>query len=149
MEAAGKEILSGSMEKKFDLRGRQRNILRLLAFDNEAFIHMAFYRISVFASFIAGLLVALGLLTGIGAMDTIAFAAIAVMWVLFTPQLFETSKAFSVILSKGAVFGRLNESFLDAYVKERFVYKVYWAVPYLIMVVWALGFASFVYLVVI
>ena len=128
-------------KKLYDMRGRQANIARLAHFHVEGFIHMLFYRILVFLSIIYGIM----LLTFF-AYPQLAFAVkvlTAIVWVFFTPQLYETAKGFTIISTKGLAFGRLSEEY-------RFLMKskygksggIYNAVPYATLAVWIAGFVA-------
>lgn len=130
------------MEKKtYDMRGRQANIARLRPFYNEGFIHMLFYRVLIFASVIYGVVLLLSL-----AYPQLALAAkvsTAIIWILFTPQLFETLKGFSLISSRGMAFGHLSEEY-TILVRKKYGRNasVYAYVPYAAMVLWAIGFIA-------
>lgn len=116
MEASGEEILGELMEKRiYDLRGRQRSILRVGRFDREALLHMITYRALIFVGFIEGLVLLYSSVFGSGAvLDSVSDFLLFVVMLIFIPEIFEMLKALAVISSKGIVFGRLNHSFLDA-----------------------------------
>lgn len=129
------------MKEIYDVRGRQRNILRLLGFDMEGFVHMAVYRILIFASVIIGVAI----------LGTIIFAPqninagyievlVLVFWALITPQVYETAKAFALIDSRGLSSSDVNQSFVNFAVKNKSVLAAYRAFPYGILAVWVLGF---------
>jgi hypothetical protein len=122
-----------------DLRGPQRRIARLLSFSFEAFLHMLTNRIMVFLSllyavaifasfFVAGLGGALKWLT-------------AVIWILWTPQLFEAVKGLALVWSRGMAFGHLNREFAHLY-RKRYAKRsgVYRALPFVTLALWAAGF---------
>jgi hypothetical protein len=129
------------MEKKtYDMRGKQSNISRLARFDLEGFIHMLFYRIQIFYSVIYGLAMLYYLITGI---DFGLKLLTIIFWVLITPQLWETIKAFSLISSRGLAFGHLSEEHVylmkSKYSKTGSVYSI---IPYAAMLFWVLGFIA-------
>ncbi len=130
------------MQKKtFDMRGRQTNISRLFAFDREGFIHMVAYRALIFYSIPYGILLLLSFFYA----NVLAYTGIftAIFWILITPQLFETAKAFSLISSRGLAFGHLSESrvFLqkEKYSKTGALFK---PIPYIAMLLWFIGFIA-------
>ena len=129
------------MKETYDTRGRQRNILRLLGFDIEGFVHMAAYRILIFASAIIGIAI-LG--TMIFAPQYINTGYIEVMvlvvWALITPHVYETAKAFALIASRGLSSPDVNQSFVNFAVKNKSALAAYRAFPYGILAVWVLGF---------
>ncbi len=99
------------MEKKtYDMRGHQANIARLFVFDKEGFVHMLFYRILIFYSVVYGLAVLVFLTYGLSPL--LLKAMTAVLWIFFTPQVYETAKGFSLIGSKGLAFGHLSEEYI-------------------------------------
>lgn len=132
------------MEKKtFDMRGKQKNIARLRHFDTEGFIHMVFYRALIFYSIIYGILL----------LGSLVYAQLApyskpltiIFWILITPQLYETVKAFSLISSRGLAFGHLSKEHVylmkSKYSKTGSVYII---IPYVAMFFWAIGFVALV-----
>ncbi len=129
------------MEKKtYDMRGKQSNISRLAFFDIEGFIHMLFYRIQIFYSMIYGLAMLYYVFFGV---DIGIKALTVIFWVLITPQLIETIKAFSLISSRGLAFGHLSEE--HAYLMKSKYSKTgsaYSAFAYVAMLLWALGFIA-------
>jgi hypothetical protein len=131
------------MEKiTYDVRGSQSRIFRLLGFDKEAFIHMLFYRILLFVAIITGMAILFYLAFGGTSLLIISDALIAAVWILFTPQLFESAKAFSIISSKGESFGHLNKSFLNSSVirESKAITSLYNTIPYLALVIWVICF---------
>ncbi len=133
------------MEKKtYDMRGKQANIARLWHFDREGFIHMVAYRALIFYSIPYGILLIVSLFytnlahyTGI---LTIIF------WILITPQLYETVKAFSLISSRGLAFGHLSEGYIylskSKYSRSGTLYK---PIPYIAMLLWLAGFIALLF----
>ncbi len=132
-------------ENSYDVRGRQSSIFRLYGFDNEGLVHMVFYRIAVFASLLLAAAIIIGFVYFNQPFTMPAKALVVLVWILFTPQLFETGKAMSIIASRGVVFGMLNESFLK-FIKMKRIYAVYRIIPYLILLVWILGFVGMLWL---
>jgi hypothetical protein len=137
--AHGKEVLMNSLKSPRDLRGPQWRIGRLLGFYLEAFIHMLTYRIMVPLTILFGALMLLSLfLQRLGPALKIFTA---VIWVLWTPQLFAVAKGLSLAWTRGMAFGRLNEEFAHLY-KKRYGKKTaaFVAFPFIVLVVWAAGF---------
>ncbi len=125
----------------YNLRGRQSNIVRLIKFDKEAFVHMLAYRILIVFSMIYGvMLLGYYVVPGIGVMVK---ASTIVIWILFTPQLFETVKGLSLIITKGLAFGHLGKGhgFL---MKKKYGKTGAFAIPipYAAMLLWAIGFVA-------
>ncbi len=137
--AQGKEIPMNSQKSPRDLRGPQRRIGRLLRFYREAFIHMLTYRIMIPLTILFGAIMLLSLfLQRLGpALKIIT----AVIWVLWTPQLFAVAKGLSLAWTRGMAFGRLNEEFAHLY-RKRYGKKtgVFIAFPFIVLVLWAAGF---------
>jgi len=129
----------GLAKKSFDFRGRASNIGRSLRFDREAFIHALFYRILIPYSIIYGLILLVGVF--LRGADFLLKPLTLVEWILFTPQVYETAKAFSLIASRGQAFGHLNESYLFL-VRKRYGSRsgVYRVLPYAVMILWVVGF---------
>jgi hypothetical protein len=128
----------------YDLRGKQSSILRLWRFDKGALLHMLSNRIlMIFALFGAVVLVwdlhSPSLIAGLWSR-----IVILAIWLLFTPQLFGTFKALSIVSSRGAAFGHLNESFVRVNMKKKSVTFAYRMLPYAAVAVWLLGFAGLV-----
>ncbi|MCL4365214.1 MAG: hypothetical protein M1569_02150 [Candidatus Marsarchaeota archaeon] len=133
-------------ENSYDVRGRQSGIFRLYGFDNEGLVHMIFYRIAVFAALLLAAAIIIGFAFDGQPFTPYSKVLVLIVWILFTPQLFETGKAMSIIATRGIVFGRLNESFLKYGVKMKGMYKIYRSVPYIILMMWAAGFVGIWYL---
>ena len=124
-----------------DLRGPQRRIGRLLRFDRGAFLHVFTYRLMVPLAILFGALMLFTLLVpGLGAAVK---AFTAVIWVLWTPQLFEVARGLSLSWSRGMAFGRLNPEFAHLY-RKRYGRKsgIFIAFPFVFLSVWAAGFAA-------
>lgn len=134
------------MAESYDVRGRQSSILRLYGFDKEGLLHMVFYRAAIFVAVLLIASIALGVAYAHTPFTIYTEILMLVMWVLFTPQLFETFKASSIIASGGVVFGRLNASFMRFGVRRKPWFVIYSAVPYVAMAVWACGFVILAYL---
>jgi hypothetical protein len=127
-------------KKLKDLRGPQRRISRLLRFYPEAYLHMLFYRIAVPLALLYALIILLYfLLPGLG-LTLKVFTA--VLWALWTPQLFAVAKGLSLAWSRGMAFGQLNPEFAALY-RKRYSRRsgLYTALPYAVLVLWILGFA--------
>jgi len=121
-----------------DLRGSQARIFRLARFHVEGFIHVLAYRIMVPLMVLWALLIIAYLLApGLG---TALKVATAVIWVLWTPQLFEVAKGLALAWSRGMVFGKLNEEFAHLYRKRYGAKAAFRALPFLFLLVWAAGF---------
>ncbi len=129
-------------QDSYDVRGRQSSILRLASFDSEGMIHMLFYRIAIFVALALAISMTAGAVYYGNALNSTSRYLLLALWILFTPQLFETAKAFSIIASHGVVFGRLNESFMKYGAAKEFYYKPLAALPYAAIAVWAIGFAA-------
>jgi hypothetical protein len=122
-----------------DLRGSQSRIGRLLSFSVEAYIHVLTYRIMIPLSLVYSGLILAYLLTG--ALGTGLKVFTAVIWALWTPQLFEVAKGLSLAWSRGMAFGHMNEEFAQMY-RRRYNRKsgAYIAFPYVVLSLWAIGF---------
>jgi hypothetical protein len=122
-----------------DLRGPQIRILRLARFLPEGFIHVLAFRIKVPLAILYGLLIIVYLLVpGAG---TVLKVATAVIWVLWTPQLFEVAKGLALAWSRGMAFGKLNPEFARLYRKRYGKWPgLYRALPFLVLALWAAGF---------
>ncbi|MCW6160276.1 MAG: hypothetical protein LVQ95_04285 [Candidatus Micrarchaeales archaeon] len=128
-------------KKLYDMRGRQANIARLAHFHVEGFIHMLFYRILTFLAVIYGIV--LLAFFAYPQLSLTVKALTVLVWIFFTPQLYETAKGFTIISTKGLAFGHLSEEY-------RFLMKskygksggIYHAVPYAVLAVWAAGFVA-------
>ncbi len=122
-----------------DLRGSQTRIVRLASFHFEGFIHVLAYRIMVPLTMLWGLLIVAYLIApGLGGVLKVVTA---VVWVLWTPQLFEVVKGLALAWTRGMAFGKLNEEFAHLY-RKRYGKKpgLYLALPYIFLAVWAAGF---------
>ncbi len=128
------------MEQKriYDVRGKQSRILRLIRSDLEGFIHMLFYRLAIIVSFFAALSIALGIFSVGNPLTPLSEKLIFIMGILMISQIFEFAKGFVVMITGGAVFGRLNRSFLKYGVKPHAVYRLYKLVPYIVTIVWVI-----------
>ena len=126
----------------YDLRGRQALIGRLLRFYKEAYVHMLFYRILIIFSFLAAAVFSLSLL--FDSFGPIFRTVFLLLWIFFTPQVFETSKGASVIATKGFIFGNLNKSYMvtaEKYEKHALA-PIYKVAPYAALSLWAAGFIA-------
>lgn len=128
-----------SLKSPRDLRGPVWRIGRLLRFYREAFIHVLAYRIMVLLTIIFGAVMLLSLFVqGLGPLLKVVTA---VVWVLWTPQLFEVAKGLSLAWTRGMAFGRLNEEFAHLY-RKRYGKKTgaFVALPFIVIALWAAGF---------
>ncbi len=129
------------MKEVYDIRGRQSSIFRLAGFDREGLLHMVAYRILIFVSIVVGAAV-LGTLL-FAPHDINAWyidALVLLVWALITPQVYETARAFALILSRGLSSQDLNQSFVNFAVKNKSAFDAYRAFPYLVLGVWMIGF---------
>jgi hypothetical protein len=142
MAARGEEILVVLMENNepYDIRGYQSRIFKLFCFDKEGLLHMAFYRISIFVAFLLAASMFAGMLYFGTPFISYTKALVLLMWILVTPQFFETAKAAAIIASRGIVFGKLNRSFTKYGVRKKASYPVLRVMPYVVMAVWFIGF---------
>jgi len=126
-------------KKSYDFRGRVSNLGRVWRFDKEAFFHAVFYRILILYSIVYGVVLLLGVF--VRGINPALKPLTLVEWILFTPQVYETVKAFSLIGSRGQAFGHFNESYLSL-IKKKYGGKsaVYLALPYIVLALWVAGF---------
>ena len=135
------------MEKQvFDPRGRQASIARLFKFDKEAFVHMIFYRALIFLSIAVAIVFILYYLLGFS--ELIFESAFILVWVFFTPQVYETAKGISVMATMGVEFGYLNRSYMVTAerLKTRKRSKFFRVAPYAALAVWVTGLITLSYL---
>jgi hypothetical protein len=128
-------------KKVYDLRGKQSNLARLIRFDKEAFVHMVAYRALIVFSVIYGVIMLLYfVIPGLG---PLAKASTAIIWILFTPQLFETAKGASLVMTKGLAFGHLGKGY-SFLMKKKYGRTGGYAkpTPYAVMLLWAAGFVA-------
>jgi hypothetical protein len=137
------------IKSTYDTRGRQRNVLRLAHFDREGLAHIISYRILAFLTIITGIVVLYAILSDSSIWMTAAKILIGIVWLLFGIELYSVYKAFGIIATKGIVFGRLNESFLNSEVRERRWYGLIRAAGPVLIIVWYALFAVFALVVVI
>jgi hypothetical protein len=122
-----------------DLRGPQKRISRLLRFYPEAYIHMLFYRIAIPLTILYGLIILFYyMVPGVGPVLKILTA---VLWVLWTPQLFGVAKGLSLAWTRGMAFGQLNPEFAALY-RKRYSKRsgIFVAFPFVVTAIWAMGF---------
>ena len=129
------------MEKKlYDMRGGQGRIHRLANFDIEGFVHMLFFRVLIFASVIYGALLLLSFVTFIPA--TLIKLFTVVVWILITPQFFESVKMISMMGTRGLSYGHFSQ---ERIILDKAKYKVHTLpfdiLPYAVMLLWVAGFA--------
>ncbi len=128
------------MDKQtYDLRGSQSLLSGLFRFDTEAYLHMIFYRILIWFSFIAA---AIFIFDYFFKINALSHAFFLLVWIFFTPQVLESAKGLSVIGTKGFVFGYLNKSYLTTagkYEKQK-MNSFYKVLPYIVFALWISGF---------
>ncbi len=133
------------LEKElFDVRGREINLLKTLNYDKEAFLHLASFRILIVISLFMSVMLFANIL--FGSFGGYIKAIIVLAWLLITPQLYEVMKAFSLIMSGGFAFGKMNKSFLDT-MKEKTSkpsYNILVAFPAIGMIIWIAVLAAFI-----
>lgn len=142
-----------TQKKLMDLRGPQTRIGRLVPFIFEGWLHMLFYRIMVPLSILYGLAIIAYLeLTEAGGLEAgevavpgpwgVALKVLTmIVWVLWTPQLFEVAKGLSLAWSRGMAFGHLNKEFAALY-RKRYGKRsgLFIAFPYVALILWIAGF---------
>ena len=136
------------IKSTYDTRGRQRNVLRLAHFDMEGLAHILSYRILVFLTVITGIVTLYAIVSGFSVWMTAAKILIGIVWLLFGIELYSVYKAFGIISTKGIVFGRLNESFLNSEVRMKSWYGLVKAAGPLLVIVWYVLFAVFALVVI-
>jgi hypothetical protein len=133
------------MEKEtYDMRGGQSRIARLWSFYKESYIHMLFYRILIPVAIITAIIFTIQYFYPSQLVALLSKIMFLLVWVLFIPQVFETSKGISIIATNGFVHGRLNKMYLEAAAKyERHSFGLlYEALPYLAIIVWTAGLVA-------
>ncbi len=122
-----------------DLRGPLSRLGRLAPFHPEGFIHVVAYRVMVPLMILFGALVFVYLFVpGLGALLKVSTA---VIWVLWTPQLFEVARGLSLAWSRGMAYGKLNAEFAHLYRKRYGRATAHLvAFPWVVLVLWAAGF---------
>jgi len=125
--------------KGHDFRGKQSNIFRLRSYLPWAMVHLISYRILMPVSIAYGFLAIFSL--AFPALDVYVKVTTAVIWVLFTPQIFAVAKGVALAMSDGLAFGHLNESYRYL-MKLRYHRNVsgYRALPYVVLALWFAGF---------
>ena len=136
------------IKSTYDTRGRQRNVLRLAHFDKEGLAHILAYRVLAFLAIITGIVVLYAILSDSSIWMTAAKILIGIVWLLFGIELYSVYKAFGIIATKGIVFGRLNESFLNSEVKMKRWYGLIRAGGPVLIIVWYALFAVFALVVI-
>jgi len=124
-----------------DVRGRLSLLGRLLEFDREAFVHLLFYRALIISSLITVVIFAASLL--FSSLDYAWEIMIAIDWLFFTTQVFETSKGLSLTGSNGAAFGRLNPSFVSSMLPSSHT-SFYRSIPYVLLAIWLVGLGVYI-----
>ncbi len=133
-------------KKLYDMRGKQANLVREARFDMEGFVHMLFFRALIFLAIIDGVVILAYLALGSPAAYQLGPEALtAAVWVLITPQLFESIKLVSMMRTRGLAFGHFSK---DHAFLMRSKYRINTgparALPYAVMAVWAAGFVAMV-----
>lgn len=136
------------VKSTYDTRGRQRNVLRLAHFDMEGLAHILAYRILASLTVITGIVALYAVFSGNALSVAIANVLIGIVWLLFGIELYSVYKAFGIIATKGIVFGRLNESFLNSEVKMKRWYGLVRAAGPVLIVAWYALFAVFALVVI-
>jgi hypothetical protein len=122
-----------------DLRGPQRRIGRLASFTMEGYVHVLVYRIMVPLTLLYAALIIVYLAAGVP--GAVLKVITAVVWVLWTPQLFEVAKGLSLAWSRGMAFGRMNPEFAALYRKRYAKRSIgYQAFPFVVLALWTAGF---------
>ncbi len=137
------------IKSTYDTRGRQRNVLRLAHFDREGLAHILSYRILAFLTIITGIVTLYAILSSSNIWMTAAKILIGIVWLLFGIELYSVYKAFGIITTKGIVFGRLNESFLNSEVRMKRWYGLIKTAGPVLIIVWYALFAVFALVVII
>jgi hypothetical protein len=127
------------MENSYDIRGRQSNIFRLWRFDKSALAHMLSFRILIFEAPLAAIFLLLSIIFPLSGIVLISRILVLIAWVLFTPQLFDAFKAFSLVSSRGSAFGKFNEYYMKTQ-KRNPNTGLYEALPYIGLIVWMFFF---------
>lgn len=130
------------MEKKlYDMRGSQANIFRLAKFDTEGFIHMLFFRILIFVSVIYGLAIMLYFENALPGLWVKLLTAI--VWILITPQFFQTVKVISMVGSGGLSFSHFSQEYVFlAKEKRQTDTRAFDILPYALMAIWVIFFIA-------
>ena len=121
-----------------DLRGSPGRFARLLGISFEGWLHVVVYRIQVPLSIVYALtVIASFLVSGLGVVIKVFTA---VIWVLWTPQLFEVVKGLALAWSRGMAFGHMNPEFASLY-RSRYARHagILRVLPPLFLVAWAAG----------
>jgi len=127
--------------KPRDFRGSQARIGRLAGFHLEGFIHVLAYRIMVILTILYGIFIVIFLAApGLG---TPLKIVTGIVWVLWTPQLFEVAKGLALAWSRGMAYGKLNPEFAHLY-RTRYNKKpgLLRAFPWVVLAVWAAAFVA-------
>lgn len=123
------------MNNSYDVRGRQSSIFRLWRFDKTALLHMLFFRALIFLAPLTALFLLLGVAFPTAEMTLASRVLVIATWILFTPQLLAAFKAFSLVSSRGAAFGKFNEYFMRTQKKNPYS-ALYQIMPYIGLAVW-------------
>ena len=146
-------------KKTKDLRGPQRRIGRLARFHFEGYVHVLAYRILVPLMIVWAIVIIAylaaggggGQLAGSGGQAAGGGAAApwlgallkivtTIVWVLWTPQLYEVAKGLALAWSRGMVYGKLNEEFAHLYRKRYGAKAGLRILAPLFLAIWLAGF---------
>lgn len=123
-----------------DFRGSQASIARVAAFRPWGFVHALFYRILIFVSIIYAIVLLASLLYPLA---YLVKQLTVVVWILATPQLIEVARAFSLVSTRGRVFGSFSKEYTELIHRKRHVADaLYLALPYAAAAVWIAFFAA-------
>ncbi|MDE1860091.1 MAG: hypothetical protein KGH72_00035 [Candidatus Micrarchaeota archaeon] len=107
---------------------------------------MIFYRALIIFAPIVGIVIIADLLAPGAAIDSDLEVMIAIVWFLFTVQVYEETKAAVVIATKGAVYGRLNESFSSYGTSKHWLNALLWLFPPAATGAWIISFFVLLYM---
>ncbi len=126
------------------MRDGRINKVDLKRYDPGAWIHMTFYKLAVYYSFVVAAAVA-GYLAGSLGWATLK-AVLAVYWILLTPSYYSVVKGMAMVLSRGVIMGHIAENLRERIARRlgpRLVLlKVYVAAS---LALWFASLAAFVY----
>ena len=128
-----------------EFRGKQSNILRLIAFDKMSFIHMAFYRVLAFLALFTSIFIIISILYNNITMIKISEYLVVLIAVFFTPQLYSIMKVFSIEITKGASSGYMNESFLVSSGIKKNYFMFLSILQYFVVIIWIFFIIIFIF----
>lgn len=108
---------------------------------------MLFFRLLIFVALVCAAAIFLYYLGFIKII--IVNALIVVVWVLFTPQVFQAARVLSLIQTEGRASDQLNKTFLSTVRKrmssaQKAMYVFYSSFPYAVLVVWIAALVAYV-----